>query len=95
VAIGRGPDAELRLSDPGVSRLHCRVYVADGKVWLADAGSAGGTTINGAGAQRQELATGDLIRVGTTEIQFHWSDSDEKATTAWDPREHGAGPAAG
>ena len=85
VVIGRSPDAELRLRDPSVSRVHCRVSVVNGKVFLADAGSVSGTTVNGSSVQERELASGDLIRVGTTEIQFQWSDADEKATESWQP----------
>jgi pSer/pThr/pTyr-binding forkhead associated (FHA) protein len=95
VVIGRGPEAELRLQDPGVSRAHCRVSVVDGKALLTDAGGAAGTTVNGAAVRRLELSSGDLIRVGNTEIQFNWSDLDEKNTEGWNPPDQaGAGPAA-
>lgn len=83
LVIGRGPEAGLRLQDPTVSRVHCRVTVSEGKAWLEDAGGAGGTLVNGAGIQRHELRPGDVIRVGGTEVEFHWSDVDELPTTGW------------
>ena len=46
--IGRGQDADLRLSDPGVSRHHAQVELRDGDVWLEDLGSTNGTTVDGA-----------------------------------------------
>lgn len=94
VTIGRGSDAVLRLQDPGVSRLHCRVLVKEGKAWLTDSGSASGTTINGAGVREQELHNGDMIRIGNTEIQFHWTDSDEHTTTGWTTHVPPASPSA-
>lgn len=83
VSIGRGPEAGLRLQDPSVSRIHCKVVVVAGKATLTDAGSSTGTLINGAPQQQHELQEGDVIHIGSTELQFHWSDVDEKSTATW------------
>lgn len=88
VVIGRGPEANLRLQDPGVSRVHCRVALAAGKAQLTDAGSASGTLINGAAVREHELQPGDLIRVGDTEIEYQVSHADERATTDWHGKQH-------
>jgi pSer/pThr/pTyr-binding forkhead associated (FHA) protein len=83
LTIGRSPEAGLRLNDPAASRIHCRVTVVDGKAWVEDAGSSAGTLVNGERVQKQELKPDDLVRVGTTELRFQWSNVDEQPTTGW------------
>lgn len=66
--IGRGQDAQFRLPDTGVSRRHIDIRW-DGQVaMLSDLGSTNGTTVNGAAAQDWQLADGDVIRAGHSEI---------------------------
>ena len=66
--IGRGQDAQFRLPDTGVSRRHIEVRW-DGQVaMLSDLGSTNGTTVNGAPVQDWQLADGDVIRAGHSEI---------------------------
>ena len=68
--IGRGAEADLRLADTGVSRLHAEVRAADdgAGVLLTDLGSTNGTTVNGRRVQSAELADGDRVVVGSTAI---------------------------
>ncbi|MFD4294817.1 FhaA domain-containing protein [Rhodococcus sp. NPDC058532] len=66
--IGRGQEAQFRLPDTGVSRRHIEVRW-DGQVaMLSDLGSTNGTTVNGAPVQDWQLADGDVIRAGHSEI---------------------------
>lgn len=66
--IGRGQDAQFRLPDTGVSRRHIEIRW-DGRVaMLSDLGSTNGTTVNGAPVQDWQLADGDVIRAGHSEI---------------------------
>ncbi|MEE2032267.1 DUF3662 and FHA domain-containing protein [Rhodococcus chondri] len=66
--IGRGQDAQFRLPDTGVSRRHIDIQW-DGQVaMLSDLGSTNGTTVNGASVQDWQLADGDVIRAGHSEI---------------------------
>ncbi|SNT14559.1 DUF3662 and FHA domain-containing protein [Rhodococcoides kyotonense] len=66
--IGRGQDAQFRLPDTGVSRRHVEIRW-DGRVaMLSDLGSTNGTTVNGAPVQDWQLADGDVIRAGHSEI---------------------------
>ena len=69
--IGRGQDAQFRLPDTGVSRRHVEVRW-DGQVaLLSDLNSTNGTTVNNAPVQEWQLADGDVIRVGHSEIIVH------------------------
>lgn len=66
--IGRGQDAHFRLPDTGVSRRHFEIRW-DGQVaMLGDLGSTNGTSVNGATVQDWQLADGDVIRAGHSDI---------------------------
>ncbi len=79
--LGRSRANEARLTDPHVSRVHCRVEVSGDDVVLVDHDSAGGTFVNGSrlGAPRS-LRPGDVIRLGTTELQLRSAVPDDHST---------------
>jgi pSer/pThr/pTyr-binding forkhead associated (FHA) protein len=90
VPIGRAADllgvTGIRLNDPRVSRLHCRLEWQGEKVLISDAGSGGGTWVNGERLTGpRELRPGDVLVVGETYLEFRWSDNDQKATISWQP----------
>ena len=66
--VGRVAGSALRLDDPSVSRMHCSISVrVDGRVIVADLGSANGTFINELALKPDEariLNKGDVIGVG-------------------------------
>lgn len=66
--IGRGQDAHFRLPDTGVSRRHIEVRWDGRTAMLSDLGSTNGTLVNGAPVQDWQLADGDVIRAGHSEI---------------------------
>ncbi len=80
VAIGRGREVDVRLSDPRVSRQHCRIEMENGTVVLSDTGSAGGTLVNGNAIEKQTLKPGDVIQIGDTKLRFQWEADPEDRT---------------
>jgi PAS domain-containing protein len=68
--IGRGEDCHLRLQDDEVSRRHCSIRVRRGQVVLSDLGSANGIQVNGRFVDKIGLNSGDVIRVGKTELRL-------------------------
>ena len=65
--VGRGADADLRLSDPAVSRRHAILEPRDGALVLVDTGSAAGTRLNGKRVTTTVLAPpGATVKVGET-----------------------------
>ena len=66
--IGRGQDAQFRLPDTGVSRRHLEIRWDGQTALLQDLNSTNGTTVNNAPVQEWQLADGDVIRVGHSEI---------------------------
>jgi pSer/pThr/pTyr-binding forkhead associated (FHA) protein len=75
VLLGRSVGCFLQVDDPGVSRVHLRLLVAD-KVVVEDIGSTNGTLVNGALLQgSQELAHGDVITVGSRTYRVKLNDA--------------------
>ena len=68
VLLGRAIDNDIRLSDPLVSRHHCRIEVDEGGASLLDLGSANGTLLNGQRTLRALLTAHDEVTVGSTTI---------------------------
>lgn len=66
--LGRGQDAHFRLPDTGVSRQHAEIRYDGRNAVLSDLGSTNGTTVNGGPVQDWQLADGDHIRVGHSDI---------------------------
>ncbi|MCK8613926.1 DUF3662 domain-containing protein [Gordonia sp. C13] len=66
--IGRGQDAQFRLPDTGVSRRHVEIRWDGTTAMLTDLNSTNGTTVNDLQVNTWELADGDRIRVGHSDI---------------------------
>jgi serine/threonine protein kinase len=79
--LGRSRASDVRLADPHVSRVHCRIEVSGDEVVLIDHDSAGGTFVNGRRVGGpQTLRPGDVIRVGLTELQLRSPSPDGEKT---------------
>ena len=89
-SIGRGSDNDVVVDDPAASRQHAQIAFQDGTFVMEDAGSSGGTLVEGATAARQVLASGSTVQIGETEMVFMQGEapSGPAATGA-------GGPAAG
>ncbi|HSS37224.1 MAG TPA: GGDEF domain-containing protein [Polyangia bacterium] len=75
IVVGRGDRVDVRLVDDGISREHIRLTTAGESIWLEDLGSTNGTYCNGQRVQRQLLAEGDKILLGSTTIlKFSYQD---------------------
>jgi hypothetical protein len=66
--IGRGAEADLQLTDTGVSRRHAELRLVAGALEVHDLGSTNGTWVNGRRVQAASLRDGDRVTVGTTEL---------------------------
>jgi hypothetical protein len=70
VTIGRLPECDVVLADPGASRRHASVRAEGGEFLLTDLGSTNGTYVNDEPVRERWLADGDRITIGTTVIGF-------------------------
>nr|WP_300148656.1 DUF3662 and FHA domain-containing protein [Propionicimonas sp.] len=72
LTIGRGTDADLRINDPSVSRLHARIGVigtGDGQqITIEDLGSTNGITVDGQRTRQATLSRGSRIEIGSTRL---------------------------
>ena len=67
--IGRGDQADIRITDPGASRVHCEVILGS-QVTLRDLGSTNGTIVDGARVSEASLQDGSIIRIGETTLTY-------------------------
>ena len=75
MTIGRGTEADLRISDPGISRLHAEIRVTESgngqQIDIVDLGSTNGITVNGQKVSRSVLGEGSRIQIGATRMLVH------------------------
>ena len=63
--VGRGPSAEIRLDDDGVSRHHAKLAVgSDGSITVLDLQSTNGTFVNRAQVERAAVRENDVLQIG-------------------------------
>jgi hypothetical protein len=72
--IGRSSEADVRMPDTGVSRLHAELRLLGDEVVLVDLGSTNGTLLNGERVQEGRLRDGDRIGVGSSSLVFRQDD---------------------
>jgi uncharacterized protein YegL len=69
--LGRGPNCQLVIPDPSVSREHARLIFTQGRWFIQDLGSRSGTFINNQRVQNAPLKDGVSIRLGRSTFTFH------------------------
>jgi two-component system cell cycle response regulator len=88
LTLGRGPDCDIIIPDPSVSRKHlqicCRKVVENGKssrlkIVARDLGSRNGTLINYAPVRNAVLKPGDKIILGRIILKFEHRDVAEQS----------------
>jgi pSer/pThr/pTyr-binding forkhead associated (FHA) protein len=71
MAIGRAPEAEIRLDDTYVSQQHARIFGKGDAWYVEDLGSTNGTFVNDQKlASPAKVEMGDRIRVGNTVLEL-------------------------
>lgn len=75
IAIGRGADADIRIEDPDLSRLHAELLVSADWVRLRDAGSTNGTTLDATavGPEPVLMPPEALVRLGESTVVLRMS----------------------
>ena len=65
IKIGSQPSVDLRLDDPGISKMHALIERTANGFQIADLAGKGGTLVNGAAVtDRRALGSGDQVQVG-------------------------------
>jgi diguanylate cyclase (GGDEF)-like protein len=74
--LGRGGDADLRIPDPSLSRVHARFDREGDTLALTDIDSRNGTFVEGKRlTDRHTLHSGDLITLGNVVLRFAIEDA--------------------
>lgn len=79
VLIGRDPEVQLMLPDPGVSFRHAFIEDRGDAFVMVDLGSTNGTFVNGQRAAETPLTSGDKLRFGQTLVRFEVQDASDEA----------------
>jgi diguanylate cyclase (GGDEF)-like protein len=82
ILIGRDPDADLCLTDEGISWHHARVEDRGGAWALVDLESTNGTFVNGQACNERILEPGDKIALAHAVLRFEVSDAFDQAYDA-------------
>lgn len=67
--IGRGSEADIKVNDSGVSRIHCSIVLGS-EVLIRDNGSTNGTLVDGNRITEAVLRDGSIIKVGNTTLTY-------------------------
>lgn len=68
--IGRGEQCQIRIPDPHISRIHCRLRFAQGMWFIQDQNSRNGLFVNGRRVSATRLNPGDQIQIGQSVLEF-------------------------
>ena len=70
--LGRNSEADVRLDDNWISRVHCEISEVNGRLLVRDLGSTNGTLVNGKQVKEADLLPGDLLTVGLTSFKVEY-----------------------
>lgn len=73
VVMGRLPECNLVIDDPGASRRHAEIRPHGMGFRLVDLASTNGTRVNGERISERRLADGDRIEIGAVQLRFEAS----------------------
>lgn len=68
--IGKGDEADIRVSDDFTSKLHALIYREKDEFYISDLGSTNGTFLNDQKIMKEKLKDGDRIRIGHQPMTF-------------------------
>lgn len=75
--IGRAPDNDVVLDDPDASRFHAHLLFDNGSLWLRDAGSRNGISVNGKRLrEHRALKVGDTVQIGGHAFEVRWEEPE-------------------
>lgn len=81
INIGRSPENHIVLEDAYISRHHIQLRMRFGTYVLFDIHSKGGTFVNNVAVREHRLQSGDVIRIGHTQLIYMQDDAIPPGTT--------------
>jgi hypothetical protein len=94
--VGRSVDCDIRLTEEQVGTWHAVLSRRDGRTWVQDLGTPGGTFVNGQrlGGSAHQLRRGDVVVFGTVALRVA-ADPDQYPGTRTPPTDRHAEEPAG
>jgi hypothetical protein len=94
--VGRSVDCDLRLTEDQVGARHAVLSRHDGRTWVQDLGTPGGTFVNGQrlGGSAHPLRRGDVVVFGTVALRVA-AEPDQHRAAATPPADQPADQPAG
>ena len=75
ITVGRNPEADIFLDNPGVSRDHLKLEMTSrGFYAVEDLGSANGTFLNDQPIKREYLMNNDVVRLGKFSLWINYEE---------------------
>ena len=68
--MGKDDEADIRVTDDFVSKLHALIYFEKDTFYISDLGSTNGTFLNENVVMKEELKDGDRIHIGHQPMIF-------------------------
>ena len=78
-SIGRNPNSDVPVEEPGVWDQHCEIDLEMGRGFTLKTESKAITSVNGEPVQQALLKNGDRIDIGASKIQFWLNPSLPKS----------------
>lgn len=75
--FGRSPEADIVLSDPKISRIHCSLTVQPDGIFLEDYNSTNGTFVNDNRIEKCRLDAMSRIWIGNTQMKVDFKKTEE------------------
>ena len=69
VMIGRAQDNDIKVSNKSISAHHARIYTYMEASFIEDLNSTNGTYLNGKRILKHTLHPGDVIKIGTVNLE--------------------------
>src|SRR5688572_1522217 len=80
--IGRRAQCDLQPEGDDVAKVHAVIFVMDGKRFVRDLNTPGGTYVNGEAIHQTELRAGDVLRVGAMTMEYVRVPAPDEVTGA-------------
>ena len=77
MTVGRSPQADIKISDHRVSRIHCTLKWDDETITIEDNGSTNGIFVDSQKIDRTKILPGDSIQLGQSVMKIEYKDEAE------------------
>ena len=77
MTIGRSPEADIRIEDDRISRIHCVVELMDHAITIEDKGSTNGTYVDARKISRARLLPGVPLQLGHSIMKIEYKTEAE------------------